>query len=434
LINDLLDLSKVEAGRLEIALRLCSPQVILAEALVTLQPLADAGGVKLIVDPNASSSAEAVSADPVRFKQVIYNLLSNAIKFTPEGGLVTIRTESLGPHVRVSVTDTGTGISEEDLPRLFTPFIQLANAKEKSGTGLGLALSKNLVELMGGRIGVESTPGSGATFFIELPSVDHALAIERAVVWQPGTDGPLVLVVDDDHDAQELLLLTLHGNGFRTIVASTGEEALKLARVHRPQVITLDVFLPTIDGWDVLRVLRNDPTTADIPIVMVTMSSDRRTAFALGAAEHLVKPIDQKSLLEVLRRLSFTTKVTQRPVHILVVDDDPKQLELTRAALEPHGFLVHTELTGRAGIQMALSTPIDLLLLDLVMPELSGIEVIEALRKSGSKVPIILITGHDITLTVSARLKGDVEAILAKSVVRPEQLVEQVNSVLRKSQ
>ena len=239
-------------------------------------------------------------------------------------------------------------------------------------------------------------------------------------------------MVDDDREAQELLVLVLQSNGYRTMVASNGEEALTFARRHRPQVITLDVFLPTIDGWDVLRVLRSDPDTAAIPVVMVTISSDRRTAFALGAVEHLIKPIDQKSLLEVLGRLSLTTKVTQRPVHILVVDDDPKQLELARAALEPHGFQVRTELTGRAGLQVAQSAPVDLLLLDLVMPDISGIEVIDALRTSGSKIPIILITGHDITPTIRAGLKGEVEAILAKSTSSTEQLLEQINSVLRR--
>ena len=161
LINDLLDLSKVEAGRLEVALRPCSPRLVLTEALATLQPVADLGQVKLVIEPPRSQSPETVSADPVRFKQILYNLLSNAIKFTPQGGQVSVRTESLGSHVRVSVTDTGAGISAEDLPRLFAPFTQLENAKEKTGTGLGLALTKQLVELMGGRIGVEEHSGIG---------------------------------------------------------------------------------------------------------------------------------------------------------------------------------------------------------------------------------------------------------------------------------
>jgi PAS domain S-box-containing protein len=434
LINDLLDLSKIEAGRLEVALHPCSPRLILTEALATLQPAADAAKVELVVKPGAAGSSDAVAADAVRFKQVLYNLLSNAIKFTPPGGRVRVGTETIGARVRISIEDSGGGISAEDLPRLFVPFTQLENAKDKSGTGLGLALTRELVELMGGRIGVDSPAGAGATFYIELERVEPAPAPAAAGSLEIGSDSPLALIVDDDREAQELLALALHSHGYRTIVAATGEDALALARRVRPQVITLDVFLPTIDGWDVLRILRTDPGTADIPVVMVTISSDRRTAFALGAVEHLVKPINQQSLMEALGRHSFTTKVRQRPVHILVVDDDSHQLELVRAALEPHGFLVRTELTGRAGLQAALSAPVDLLLLDLVMPDLSGIEVIQALRESpsGGKIPIILVTGQDITPEVRARLKGEVEAILAKNEFHAEQLVERINAVLHR--
>jgi signal transduction histidine kinase/DNA-binding response OmpR family regulator len=435
LINDLLDLSKVEAGRLEVALQPCSPRVVMTEAMATLQPVADAGKVKLVLaDPQEADAdaAEMVSADAFRFKQILYNLLSNAIKFTPPGGQVTLRAESMASFVRVSVTDTGAGISDEDMSRLFTPFTQLENAKEKSGTGLGLVLIKELVGLMGGRMGVKSTVGAGSTFYIELPRIGTGAPSQEKAATESGTTAPLVLVVDDDSDAQELLLLALQSDGYRTLVAKTGEEALTLARQHQPQVITLDVFLPTIDGWDVLRVLRTDPATANIPVVMITMSSDRRTAFALGAVEHLVKPIDRERLVGALRRLGFTTKVTQRTIHILAVDDDPEQLELVRATLQPHGFQIRTELTGRAGLAAALSEPVDLLLLDLVMPDISGIEVIESLRRSvtGKAIPIILITGHDIAADERLRLKGEVEAILAKGEVNTKQLLEHINSVL----
>jgi PAS domain S-box-containing protein len=432
LINDLLDLSKIEAGRLEVAIRPCSTRLIVGEALSTLQPVADAADVVLEVAAESAQPHEGVAADPVRFKQVLYNLLSNAIKFSPKGGVVVVRTTTRDQRVRISVSDSGPGIAADDVPRLFRPFNQLENAREKGGgTGLGLALTKELVELMHGEIGVESVPGAGSTFFVELPRVEPAAPAPEAGAHAGREDAPLVLIVDDDKEAQELLVLTLQGAGYRTVVASTGEAAIALARSARPHAITLDVFLPSIAGWDVLRVLRNDPTTAGIPIVMVTISSDRGTAFTLGAVEHLVKPIENASLLAALSRLSFTTKVRHRPVHVLVVDDDPTQLELARAALEPHGFHVRTEASGRTGLDAALSAPADLLLLDLVMPDMSGMEVIEALRRGGSKLPIILITGQDLTATVRAQLEGEVQAIVAKSALTTAGLLEHIDSVLR---
>ncbi len=430
LINDLLDLSKVEAGRVELVRRPCSPRTVVTEALATLQPVAEAAQVVMLVEPARDGAVVAVLADPVRLKQILYNLLSNAIKFTPRGGKVTVLVEPRPSCVRVAVTDTGPGITAEELPRLFAPFTQLANARGKGGTGLGLALTKQLTELMGGHIGVSSQLGVGSTFFVELPSVSEVAAEPAPALHAAGASAPLALVVDDDLAAQELLVLALQGKGFRTLAAATGEEALTLARRHRPQVITLDVFLPTIDGWDALRILKNDPLTAEIPVVMATISSDHTTAFALGAVEHLVKPIAPESLMAALRRHTFTSKVKQRPVHILVVDDEAAQLDLARATLEPHGFLVHTELTGRSGLEAALRGPVNLLLLDLVLPDLSGIEVIEALR--GRSLPIILLTGQEMTPAIESRLKGDVDAILAKGATGSAQMLEQVNRVLRR--
>ena len=433
LINDLLDLSKIEAGRLEVVRQACSARVSVAEAIATLQPLADARAVKLVLDGDATTRLPPVSADAGRLKQVLYNLLSNAIKFTPSEGRVSVActVAEKGGRIRIAVTDTGPGISSDDLARLFTPFTQLANAKDHGGTGLGLALTKQLVEVMGGDIGVDTTLGGGTTFFVELPV--HAAEVAEQRVAARSAIAPLALVVDDDPAARELLVLALQGDGYRVVVAGGGDEALALARRHRPAVITLDVFLPTIDGWDVLRLLKDDPTTADIPVVMVTISSDRGKAFSLGALEHLIKPVGRDALLAALARRDFTTTVRTKPVHVLAIDDDLRQLELFRATLQPQGFSVRTEASGRAGIAAATSEQVDLVLLDLVMPDISGLEVVTALRANERtrSVPILLVTAHELGPADRRRLNGDVEAILSKGTMRMQDLLHEIARVLR---
>jgi PAS domain S-box-containing protein len=432
LINDLLDLSKIEAGRLEIVMHPCAPRSLAGDAVATLQPLADQKRIRVTIDPRGTAPL-VVSADAARFKQALYNLLSNAIKFTPFGGNVTV-TCGQAPAagwVRTSVTDDGAGISPEDMARLFTAFTQLENAKEQGGTGLGLALTKQLVELMGGQIGVSSTVGVGSTFWIDLPLYSRGEVAAPAPVVRP--DSPLALIVDDDAAAQELLVLTLQENGFRTLAVGTAEEALTEARRARPDVITLDVFLPSIDGWDLLRLLKTDAATATIPVVMVSISSDRGKAFSLGAIEHLVKPVAREALLEALARRSFTTKVQSKPIHVLTIDDDPRQLELFRAALEPRGFVVHAETNPRTGVEWAQKERIDLVLLDLVMPEMSGIEVVAALRadERTRAVPILLVTAHQLSAAERARLNGDVAAVLSKGASQIEDLVSEIERVLR---
>jgi PAS domain S-box-containing protein len=433
LINDLLDLSKIEAGRLEVLREPCAPLTLASEAIMTLQPLADARNVAISVE-RGSSTVPAVTADAARFKQVLYNLLSNAIKFTPTGGQVCVEcaVRPDASFVRISVRDTGTGIAKQDIERLFTPFTQLANAKDQGGTGLGLSLTRQLVELMGGQVGVESSLGFGTKFFVDLP-VHTAPAIVARRVTTRRAKSPLILVVDDDSAARELLTLALQQAGYRTLAVGSGDEAVAQARRHRPAAITLDVMLPTIDGWDVMRLLAADPSTADIPIVVVSISNDRAKAFSLGADEHLVKPVSREELLASLARRGFIAKVKTAPVHVLVIDDDAKQLELIRAALEPHGFRVRTETSGRSGIATAKSGPVDLVLLDLVMPDVSGVEVVSALRldERTRSLPILLITAHELTEAERVRLNGDVEAILSKGTIGIEDLLGEISRIIR---
>ncbi len=401
------------------------------EAVAALQPLADAKQLTLAVD---ESDLPPVLADPMRCKQILYNFLSNAIKFTPAAGRISVAFFSDGARARVEVHDTGPGIRPADLERLFRPFSQLERMGASSslgGTGLGLALTKQLAELMGGSVGVKSDPGHGSTFFVELPA-DSQPAPEVS----PLADDlrSLVLIVDDDPQSRELLSLTLGEAGYRTRSASTGETGLELARQLQPAVILLDVLLPGMDGWQLLRELRSLPETAKIPVVMATVSSDRQRAFGLGALAHLIKPIDRHALLETLARHSFSAKVDAQPVHVLVVDDDPRHVELVRACLEPKGFSVSTALSGKEGLEVAARGPCDLLLLDLMLPDLSGVEVVAELRRNPltRALPIILITGRDLSDADAARLQGDVHAVLTKGDLRLDDLLREVNQVVRK--
>jgi CheY-like chemotaxis protein len=367
----------------------------------------------------------------MRLKQVLYNLLSNAIKFSLPGSVIKVTAEATtGGRVRVTVRDGGPGISAEDLARLFVPFHQLDNARQSGGTGLGLALAKQLVELMGGTIGVQSTLGQGSSFYFELP-VDAGAA--EAPEGPRPTEAPLVMVVDDDPASREIIEVALQGSGYRTLAVANGEQAIVEARRLRPDLITLDVFLPTIDGWDVLRLLGSDPSTIGVPVVMVTISSDRQKAFSLGAIEHLVKPITRNDLLSALSRHGFTARLARQAVRVLVVDDDPKQLELMHSELSPRGFEVQLANGGRAGLDLARTTPTDLILLDLLMPDLSGIEVVEALKSDERTraTPIILVTAADLSSSDRARLRGDVEAVLAKGITTTEMLVGEIDRVLR---
>ncbi len=437
LINDLLDLSKIEAGRLEVEVRPCSPRALAEDAIATFLELAKEKRISLSLAPASSEAGLSVSADPVRAKQALYNLISNAIKFTPSGGEVSVHFEPQPEdnRLRFIVSDSGPGIEAAELERLFQPFSQLENAKHSphGGTGLGLSLTRQLVELMGGRAGVESTPGKGSRFYFDLPLHQIVAAAAVATEVAPASGMPLALVVDDDPSTRSLLEATLRRGGYDVIFAATGEEALVQARFHRPQVITLDISLPGIDGWDVLRALREDASVADTPVVMVSVSDDRHKAFGLGVLDYLVKPIQPQALLDAIERRAFLPKTSTRQKHILVVDDDLQHLELMRAALEPRGFRVTTVATGRDGVAAA-QHEFDLLVLDLVLPDLSGVEVIEALRSDLQTrlLPILLVTNADLSAADRHRLHGDVEAILAKSSNGTDSLTAEIERVVRR--
>jgi signal transduction histidine kinase/CheY-like chemotaxis protein len=431
LVNELLDMSKIEAGRLEVLPQACSLVALVAQASALVQPAAEERQVRIITVRRGP--VPAVRADVARAKQILYNLLANAIKLTPSGGQLAVHFETApsGQHVRTSIRATE-AIEPEVITRLFEPFGQLGNGRERGGTGLGLALTRQLAELMHGQVGVESRPGSGSTFFVDLP-IDAKELVGEATIPERA-DAPLALVVDDDPAAQELLTIELREAGFRTVAVATGDEAISEARRLRPDVITLDVFLPTVDGWDVLRDLRLDPELAVVPVVMVTVSTDRQRAFSLGAVEHLVKPVSGKELLSTLARRCFSGAARERPLSVLVIDDDELQRMQVKQALEPSGFRVAAAATGAEGLAAAQAGPVDLFLVDLILPDTTGIEVVAALKADPRTrdVPILLVTAYDLSGEQRARLNSGVEKVIAKGSLRPGDLIAEVTSVLRR--
>jgi signal transduction histidine kinase/DNA-binding response OmpR family regulator len=416
LINDILDMAKVDAGQMSIDVERVRVKAAIADAIGVVEPLARDRGIAL--EAKVGSLA-AIKADPGRLKQVLLNLLSNAIKFTDDGGRVDVSARRQGRSVRFEVTDTGIGITPEDQNRLFHDFQQVSAgpARRQQGTGLGLALSKRLVELHGGQIGVISAPNSGSTFWFTMPAATTEEPSPPPVRHETEQgSGPLVLVVEDDPKAAELLIHYLLSAGYRAEVAIDGVEALEKARKLRPAAITLDVLLPKLDGWNVLAELKLDPSTHDIPVVMVSVVNQRSHGRALGAADYFVKPVNRDALIARLNHYAFTTKVKVREVKILIVDDDPTARELLAKILQPIGFTVFQAGSGEDGIELARHQAPDLVILDLVMPGMSGFEVVKVLKADHytRAIPVLVVTAKDMTAEEKTALNGDVEAVLSK--------------------
>ena len=412
LINNILDLSKIEAGRMDVFIEAIDIQALLEEVLTIVKPLADKSEnvIKLICPADVGS----FRSDQTKVKQCMLNLLSNANKFTSKGTLTLTVTRESGSRVCFGVSDTGIGMTKEQLDRLFQPFSQseASTAKRFGGTGLGLAITKHFCTLLGGDVTVESTLGKGSTFIIRLPDQTRVF---RAPAEPPApADGRVtVLVVDDDPTVLSLLAKTLEKESYRVISARNGIEALALAREHRPQAITLDVLMPQMDGWRTLKELKADVELRDIPVIMVTVLNERGMAIPLGAADFMTKPVDRQRLAAILRDYC----ADRSSASILVVEDDLPTLETLSRSLASMGYTAHAALNGRSGLDWLANYPTpDLILLDLMMPEMDGFEFLRELRKRSAfaDVPVIVVTAKELTAEDIRILSGQTERIIAK--------------------
>ena len=437
LINDILDLAKVEAGQMELRLQDVPVEPVIAQALELVEPLA--AEKRLTIRSEASSAGE-VLADAGKLKQMLLNLISNAIKFTAEGGTVTITARRLPNAVEIAVADTGIGISDADQAKIFMEFHQVdpGPGRRQQGTGLGLALTRRFALLHGGDVRVTSKVGEGSVFTLRLPLQVAAVApvdekVDSAAAADPSR--PLVLIIEDDIAAAELLTRQLQAAGFRTHVARTGTEAIAKARSMHPAAITLDILLPELDGWEVITRLKREEETSGIPVVVVSVVDNPELGKALGALDYFVKPVDGKLLVDRLNRLRLKPSVEGGATRVMVVDDEPANRHWLLRILEPAGFEVVEASGGREAIDLAKARPPDLVLLDLMMPEVTGFDVVEALRADPktSQTPIMILTARHLSEADKRHLNGHVSTILSRGSVGAPDLLGLLQQVVEKT-
>ena len=426
LINDVLDLSKVEAGRMELHLESFALAPLIEDVGKTIEPMATKNVNRIVIDCPADLGA--AHADQTRLRQALLNLASNANKFT-EKGTVTIAARQQHADGRewitIAVTDTGIGMTEEQMGRLFQEFSQAdsSTARKYGGTGLGLAISRHFCRLMGGDITVESKPGEGSTFTIRLPRMvrgDEAPATQgraeaRAEPAHPiaeDEEEPLILVVDDDPTVRDLVARHLERAGFAVVAARGGQEGLRLVRELRPAAVTLDIMMPDLDGWTVLAAIKGDPALAGIPVVLMSIVDHKNRGYALGAADYLVKPVDRAKLVETLTGICGSSAG-----RALLVDDDEMLRRSVRQALEPLGWKVTEAENGQVAVDSLIAARPDVIVLDLMMPKMDGFEFLDELRRrpDWQDIPVVVITAKDLMEEDRNRLNGGVERIIQKS-------------------
>ncbi len=436
LINDVLDLSKIEAGKVDLNTEVFEIAPLIDSVVTTAATMIAANGNSLNVE--VSDQVNTLESDPTRVRQTLLNLLSNAAKFTRNGNiklLVEPIADTSGEWLQFAIADSGIGIPEDKLEHIFGEFTQAdeTTTRDYGGTGLGLSISRRFARMLGGDLSATSKPGEGSTFFFRLPLIGtQASGAESDPVQGSEPCGEqsrdiTVLVVDDDPQAVELLSRTLQNNGMQVVTASRGPEALTLAEKLKPAAITLDVLLPEMDGWEILRKLKANDVTRDIPVIMVTMTDDRRLGMALGATEFLNKPVQRDQLLEILTR---SVDASRRSV--LVVDDLADNRKLLRTMLERDHWQVSEAENGQQALEQLESATPGVILLDLMMPVMDGFEFVGHMRKrdpTGS-IPIVVLTAKEITREDRERLLGGVSTLIERQGQDLEALVDKIRSQL----
>jgi CheY-like chemotaxis protein len=388
-----------------------------------------------VFEVEVAEEVREIESDHAKFKQILYNLLSNAVKFSRTNGVVTIRAVRDRDDIRVSVIDRGIGISGEHQAVIFDEFRQVDTTTSRTygGTGLGLSLVRKFVELQRGTISVHSALGEGSEFTFTLPIRFAGAAIPSPIVGPDGVvvpPGERVLVVEDEDEAYDALSAYLQSAGYVPIRARSGEEAMKLARVMRPRAITLDLVLPGMEGWQVLREVKADPETCDIPVIIVSMLENRQLALAFGADDYFVKPVDWPRML---RRLAEITGRDGLPRHarLLLIDDDISVHQLLEHELANEGYVLETVTSAAEAIERAERVRPDVIILDLMMPGMNGFELAERLRQreSTSSIPILVLTAKDLTPDDRERLRHGVSGLVMKGSAAGARLIRAIRSL-----
>ncbi len=456
LINDILDLSKIEAGKMQLHLEDVDLTSTLRDVVTTARPLLERNGNTLMLQvagaavptdhPDTWPSLGQMHTDATKVRQVLLNLLSNAAKFT-QAGTITVRLQvepTTPPWVLFEVQDTGIGMSPDQVERLFQPFTQAdaSTTRKYGGTGLGLAISRRFCQMLGGDVLVTSQPGHGSTFSVRLPqhttsaaNLPPVNAPVRPAITTPAApavnSAATVLVIDDDPTVRDLMLRTLQRDGFNVLLAANAAQGLSMALQHHVDVITLDVMMPGQDGWATLATLKSTPTLRAIPVIMLTIVDDKNLAFALGAADYLTKPFERDHLLDTVRRWARA----HPPNQALLLEDDPPTQDLTRRMLEAAGWTVRVAANGLEGLAVLNTFTPAVIVLDLMMPEMDGFEFLEHLRAhpQHAHLPVIVVTAKDLTDEDRQRLNGSVERIVQKGQYTRESLLNTISALVRQT-
>ena len=442
LINNVLDLAKIEAGKYELQYEAFYIDELFHEVVNTMKPLAEKKdiGMTVTIDPDV----EQLIADRLKVKQILYNLLSNAIKFTPEGGTVEILAEKMRSEdiesVRFVVKDNGIGIPPDDIERIFEEFEQIDSSlsRQQGGVGLGLALTKKLVELHGGNIRAESILGKGSTFSFTIPSgtvteeaeVTEVEAVRLNFPWMK-EEAPLILVVEDDPPTAEILTLHLSQAGYKVVHAYDGEEAVAKARQLRPFAITLDIMLPRKDGWEVLQELKADSLTSQIPVIIHSIVNNKDLAFALGATDYLIKPLNKDDLLGKLQELSPSKGKVSLPQTVLLVEPETRESEDLKALLQNEGIVTYSAEDLKKGVELAVALRPNLIMLNIESPTIDGFELIQELKinQSTKDIPIFIMTDKDMSVEDRMSLLGKIERIIKKHGFDAKELINHIKEL-----
>jgi signal transduction histidine kinase/CheY-like chemotaxis protein len=444
LINDVLDLSKIESGKMEAFAEHIDLRSLIDEISATAQPLVDRHGNRLSIE--CDRQLGSAHQDLTKIRQTLFNLLSNAAKFTHDGtiSLRVDRIERSGADwLTFAVSDTGIGIAEDKLDQVFEEFAQAdgSTTRDYGGTGLGLAISRRFCELLGGDLNVRSELGEGSTFTIRIPAIlpgatelkpltdmpETTTEAELASLREAGSEA-MILVIDDDPEASEIIKRFLIKDGFDVATAASGEQGLRLAHEVQPAAITLDVMMPEMDGWSVLRALKADPVLREIPVIMLSMIDDRSRGYSLGAVDYLTKPVDREQLHKALSRYYRAGDDSA----VLLVEDDIDTREIMARTLEKAGWAVSEAGNGQEALDVMASVQPRLILLDLMMPVMDGFGFLAALRArpEWQQIPVVVVTAKDLTGDDRDRLNGMVEDVLEKNAYTREQLLEHVRDVV----
>ncbi|WP_394830923.1 response regulator [Pendulispora rubella] len=429
LINDILDLSKIEAGRIEIVRERVDVTELIEDSAATIKELIRSKDVELVT--HVADGAAQAFTDSLKLRQIVLNLLSNAAKFT-DTGEIHVSASAAGDDLVVEVEDTGVGIPPEELRNIFEKFRQVdgSSTRRAGGTGLGLAIVRELARVLGGTASVTSAVGRGSKFTVILPGAIDAgrtpsLPENKLEPRSVPLDGCTVLVVDDDPLVQTLVRGELETAGFQAIIVGDGVQALHQARARRPNVILLDLHLPKLHGWDVLTELKSDPSLSSIPVVIVSVEEQRARGFSMGACEYLVKPVETDQLVETVRRV-----MAPGGGDVLIVDDDAATRELVTRVLQGHGFPTADARDGSEALVRMKVSPPSLLILDLVMPKVDGFEVLRRMRSEGTIVPVVVLTGKDLSKVEEQELSEAFARIVRKGGLAMADLVAEARRLV----